>query len=150
MGRYSNVLVTLSVIRSPALVLLDFVQDQFRGIAVVTAAEIDLVLDQLAGSMEQLRGHSITYRIAVGPHAGRKVFTLQTLPACDPEDTFGEAPGNVVGFSLHAAVATKAHERDKLELLTCTVFMSNATWLYLAKIRSVTLISRSCSPLPAL
>jgi hypothetical protein len=27
------------------------------------------------GQMDQLLGHSITYRIAVGPHAGRKVFT---------------------------------------------------------------------------
>ena len=69
------------------------------------------------GPMEQLRGHSITYRIAVGPHAGRKVFTLQTLPACDPEDAFGNSPGNVAGFSLHAGVAAKAHERDKLERL---------------------------------
>jgi hypothetical protein len=31
--------------------------------------------------MEALLAHSITYRIAVGPHAGRKVFTLQSLPA---------------------------------------------------------------------
>jgi hypothetical protein len=30
--------------------------------------------------MVQLQGHSITYRIAVGPQQGRKVFTLQTLP----------------------------------------------------------------------
>ena len=30
--------------------------------------------------MPELVGHSITYRIAVGPHRGRKVFTLQTLP----------------------------------------------------------------------
>ena len=30
--------------------------------------------------MDQLRGHSITYRIALGPQQGRKVFTLQTLP----------------------------------------------------------------------
>jgi len=36
-----------------------------------------------AGPMDQLFGHSITYRIAVGPQAGRKVFTLQTLPADD-------------------------------------------------------------------
>lgn len=32
-----------------------------------------------AGSMEQLHGSSITYRIAVGPQQGRKVFSLQTL-----------------------------------------------------------------------
>lgn len=31
-------------------------------------------------SMTPLLGHSITYRIAVGPQAGRKVFTLQTQP----------------------------------------------------------------------
>jgi hypothetical protein len=36
--------------------------------------------------MDQLRGHSITYRIALGPQQGRKVFTLQTLPdECDIE-----------------------------------------------------------------
>ena len=29
-----------------------------------------------AGPLDELLGHSITYRIAVGPHAGRKVFTL--------------------------------------------------------------------------
>jgi hypothetical protein len=34
--------------------------------------------------MDPLRGHSITYRIAVGPQAGHKVLTLQTLPADDP------------------------------------------------------------------
>ena len=33
-----------------------------------------------AEPLDQLLGHSITYRIAVGPHQGRKVFTLQTLP----------------------------------------------------------------------
>jgi len=34
-----------------------------------------------AGPMDQLLGHSITYRIAVGTQQGRKVFTLRTLPA---------------------------------------------------------------------
>ena len=57
-----------------------------------------------------------TYRIAVGPQQGRKVFTLQTLP---DERGADEAPaaGNVAGFSLHAGVAAKADERDKLERL---------------------------------
>lgn len=67
--------------------------------------------------MNQLLGSSITYRIAVGPQAGRKVFTLQTLPACDPEEQFGDTVGKVSGFSLHAGVAAKAHERAKLERL---------------------------------
>jgi hypothetical protein len=61
--------------------------------------------------MHQLLGSSVTYRIAVGPRRGRKVFTLQTLPASDPD----EWVGNVDGFSLHAGVAAKAHERKKLE-----------------------------------
>lgn len=67
--------------------------------------------------MAQLLGHSITYRIAVGPQAGRKVFTLQTLPACDPEDQFGDTVGKVAGLSLHAGVAARANERQKLERL---------------------------------
>ena len=66
--------------------------------------------------MDLLQGHSITYRIAMGPQQGRKVFTLQTLP--DERDA-DDAPavGNVAGFSLHAGVAAKASQRDKLERL---------------------------------
>jgi len=66
--------------------------------------------------MNQLLGSSITYRIAMGPQQGRKVFTLQTLPDCRPDNRFVDT-GQVAGFSLHAGVATKAHERDKLERL---------------------------------
>ena len=68
-----------------------------------------------AGSLDQLLGRSITYRIAVGPHAGCKVFTLQTLPSCN--EPFDEAVGKVAGFSLHAGVAARADERQKLERL---------------------------------
>jgi hypothetical protein len=67
------------------------------------------------GPLDQLLGHSITYRIAVGQHAGRKVFTLQTLPSCN--EPFDAAVGKVAGFSLHAGVAARAHERKKLERL---------------------------------
>ena len=50
-----------------------------------------------ADPMDQLLGASITYRIAVGPNQGRKVFTLQTLPAWD--DSFGgEEVGKAAGF----------------------------------------------------
>jgi len=45
------------------------------------------------------------------------VFTLQTLPACDPEEAFAETVGKVAGFSLHAGVAARADERKKLEKL---------------------------------
>ncbi len=54
-----------------------------------------LVTDALpGGSMDQLWGHSIMYRIAVSPQAGRKVFTLQTLPTCDPEEQYSDQAGS--------------------------------------------------------
>jgi len=71
--------------------------------------------DLESGLMEQLLGSSITYRIAVGPQRGRKVFTLQMLPACD--QAFDDGVGKVAGFSLHAGVAARADQRQKLERL---------------------------------
>ena len=65
----------------------------------------------------QLLGSSITYRIALGPQQGRKVFTLQTLPDCESDSQFVSTVGDVSGFSLHAGVATKVNERTKLERL---------------------------------
>ena len=47
--------------------------------------------------MSHLLGSSITYRIAVGPQQGRKVFTLQTLPDCRPESPFAHKGGNGIG-----------------------------------------------------
>ncbi len=67
--------------------------------------------------MSHLLGSSITYRIAVGPQQGRKVFTLQTLPDCRPDSPTANTVGTVAGFSLHAGVATRANERAKLERL---------------------------------
>jgi hypothetical protein len=84
------------------------------GDSYLTAHAMDSADD---GPMHHLLGHSITYRIAVGPQQGRKVFTLQTLPDCGPDDRFTATVGKAAGFSLHAGVATKAHERDKLERL---------------------------------
>ena len=40
--------------------------------------------------MDQLLGSSITYRVAIGPQQGRKVFTLQTLPDCEAENTLAK------------------------------------------------------------
>jgi hypothetical protein len=88
-----------------------------RGLLVRDAEDSFLALDNSdEDPMDQLRGHSITYRIAVGPQQGRKVFTLQTLP--DERDADSTpAVGNVAGFSLHAGVAAKADQREKLERL---------------------------------
>lgn len=68
-------------------------------------------------AMNQLQSHSITYRIAVGPQQGRKVFTLQTIPSWEDDDYGGNQVGKIAGFSLHAGVATKTRERKKLERL---------------------------------
>ena len=101
-----------------------------QGLLERDAQNCYLAGDELeAGPMSQLLGSSITYRIAVGPQQGRKVFTLQTLPACD--EPFDDGVGKVAGFSLaqatlsprpgshlvHAGVAAKAQERKKLERL---------------------------------
>ncbi len=68
-----------------------------------------------AGSMEQLLGSSITYRIAVGPQTGRKVFALQTQPPS--EEPFDDGVGKVAGFFLLAGVAARADQRQNLEWL---------------------------------
>lgn len=85
-----------------------------QGLLVRDAEQSYLTLDEPEEDpMNQLQGHSITYRIAVGPHQGRKVFTLQTLPGT--EEPFIDAAEGVAGFSLHASVAVKVNERKKLE-----------------------------------
>lgn len=66
--------------------------------------------------MQQLIGCSVSYRIAVGPQQGRKVFTLQTLPAIEEDGRYAQV-AKESGFSLHAGVAAQAWERDKLERL---------------------------------
>lgn len=66
--------------------------------------------------MQQLIGCSVSYRIAVGPQQGRKVFTLQTLPAVEDDGRYDRV-AKEAGFSLHAGVAAQAQERDKLEKL---------------------------------
>ncbi len=77
-----------------------------------------LAADSAAGALDDLIGHSITYRIAVGPRTGQKLFTLQTLPGRPPE-LEGDANGATRAgrFSLHAAVAIAPDERARLERL---------------------------------
>ena len=55
----------------------------------------------------------------MGPRAGRKVFTLQSLPAGD--EGSGAGAGKVGGLSLHPGVAARADERGKLERLCRTI-----------------------------
>jgi len=67
-------------------------------------------------AMQQFFGHSITYRIAIGRHQSRKVFTLQALPPLAESGDSRQA-AEVGGFSLHAGVIAEPHRRDKLERL---------------------------------
>lgn len=66
--------------------------------------------------MNAIVGASITYRLALGPNAGRKALTLHTVPADDDKTT---QPNELVsrqgGFSLHAGVACRSNQRKKLE-----------------------------------
>ena len=65
--------------------------------------------------MDYLIGHSITYRVAVGPRAGQQVFALQSVPARSAEPRPGVA--QCAGFSLHAGIGVEADQRAKLERL---------------------------------
>lgn len=58
-----------------------------------------------AGAMAQRPDSSITWRIAVDPQQGRKVFTFQTLPVCD--EPFDDGVGKVAGRSLHVGVVDR-------------------------------------------
>jgi hypothetical protein len=53
--------------------------------------------------------------IATVPREGQKAITLQTLPA-EPDGPRREV-AEISGFSLHAGIAAKASQRDKLEQL---------------------------------
>ena len=65
-------------------------------------------------TFSRLQASSVTYRFATGPSKGKKAFALKTVPDGDHNAKSGLVVKNS-GFSLHAGVATKAHERDKLE-----------------------------------
>lgn len=53
----------------------------------------------------------------MGPQRGRKVFTLQTIPPKPDLPLGSDRVAKLAGFSLHAGVAAKAHQRDKVERL---------------------------------
>ena len=57
-----------------------------------------------------------TYRIALGPRAGQKVLSLQSLPSPDKSST-PDLCAKLHGFTLHAAVRWGADQRQQLEHL---------------------------------
>jgi hypothetical protein len=68
-------------------------------------------------ALDALGAASIQYHIAVGPHAGRQVLTLKLAPAAATSSV--SKPFTVArdGFSLNAAVACAAHQRERVERL---------------------------------
>ena len=67
--------------------------------------------------MGEIVGASITYRLAFGPNAGRKALTLQTVPVRTEPRKGSDLVTKQAGFSLHAGIACKSHQRKKLERL---------------------------------
>ena len=77
-----------------------------------------LAAETEAGPLDDLLGHSITYRIAVGPRAGQKLFTLQTVaPRLQGLEAEPNGAARAGGFSLHAGLGIAPNERAKLERL---------------------------------
>ena len=77
-----------------------------RGLLIADPAQpsLDLLPDS---SLDHLQAASVSYRIAIGPRAGRKALTLYSVPPLD------ETPNNpllaqVAGFSLHVATVCEA------------------------------------------
>ena len=68
------------------------------------------------GALRSLQAASCTYRIALGPRAGQKVLSLQSLPS-QARSSASELRVNAHGFSLHAAVRWRADQRKELEQL---------------------------------
>jgi len=66
-------------------------------------------------------GHSITYRITVGPHRRRKVFKLRTLPDIGWEGGPADAPNNVAGFSLQCRRRGQGRARHIHDPACCDV-----------------------------
>ena len=65
-------------------------------------------------TLSKLQASSVTYRFATGKSKGKKAMVLKSVTDTDHTATKGLVAKNS-GFSLHAGVATKAHERDRLE-----------------------------------
>jgi len=65
-------------------------------------------------TLGRLQQSSVTYRFATGPRKGKKALVLKSVQDGDHSSRSGLVAKNS-GFSLHAGVAAKADERDKLE-----------------------------------
>lgn len=77
------------------------------------AQKFQFSLDE-GDTFSQLQSSSVAYRFATGPSKGKKAIEIKTVPDRDHSAKTGLV-AKTSGFSLHAGVAAKANERDKLE-----------------------------------
>ena len=82
--------------------------------AVMLVARTHAEAPRIDRALGSLRAAACTYRIALGPRAGQKVVSLQTVPS-QAEPPTEQRCVNAQGFSLHAEVCCAAHQRKKLE-----------------------------------
>lgn len=71
---------------------------------------------EVGSSFDQIQAASIHYRIAVGPHAGRKALTLYSVPPLE-EDSGIPPLAWPYGFSLYAGTVSEVNQQSKLERL---------------------------------
>ena len=88
-----------------------------EGMSYMAETETDTDTDT---AMSPLQSAACTYRIALGPRAGQKVLTMQSVPSFDAQDTQIRC-ANQQGFSHHAEVRCAMNQRNKLEQL-CRYF----------------------------
>ena len=89
-----------------------------RGLIIKDEGVEDRFLDLKANEpMDHIHSSSITYRIALGKYKGRKVLSLKSIPNNAKRKQEKEHPflSRYFGFSLHAGVSCKSHERKKRE-----------------------------------
>ena len=103
------------VIKSKLLLSYSCAYPLSRLLQVIARQMSSLLLDGFDDDViNEIQGSSITYRIAVGSQRGKKVFTLKTLPARDDDmdEISGQTLAKAAGFSLHAGVSAKSHQRQ--------------------------------------
>lgn len=86
-----------------------------RGLLIADPVEPHLEFE-IGSSLDQIQAASINYRIAIGPHAGRKALTLYSVPPLEEEPSI-PLLARLYGFSLHAGTVCEVHQRSKLERL---------------------------------
>jgi hypothetical protein len=67
--------------------------------------------------LAQVQGASVLGRVATGPRAGQRVLRLGSDPTAPPVTTGGPRHAHIEGFDLHANVAVRAGENERLEHL---------------------------------